>query len=345
MSMLDEMQQKYLQQLREEELEELTKNEETIASFKEYAAQKGVILKSQNFKYLRAIGVVAVYPNLLSYLEPTVVNDKEGLLDFKSLCATFEQKRFIPGYLSAPNFSVMAHPYFRRGFHEVNNFAPRFVELFWSFKPADIQTYISLDFDRVRIDKSGFGYMELDTWYGAKFDRNIENIPDGIIKLRPPLDLEHRHISFIFADAYSLDIKWATKDNIKSFQLEEFKDETIKIAKDGVEYYPVRYVHAEYDLNQKYFRHFDGAIHFYTEQEYFQRRDSDFNYNSKGNSQIKTLSQKLFKMNGIISVDTWIEFTCHFLTANPLTFEYFESKYPERIEEILEKIRAIQQQQ
>ena len=32
---------------------------------------------------------------------------------------------------------------------------------------------------------------------------------------------------------------------------------------------------------KNYFRHFDGAIHFYTENEYLSRRDSDFNYNSK----------------------------------------------------------------
>lgn len=338
--MLDDIQQSYLQHLRQEEVEELTKSADIIEAFKEFTSQRGLKLIEENFKYIRTIGVVAVYPNLLSYLNPAIINDKEGLLDYKALCESFERKRFIPGYLSAENYKVMAHPYFRRGFNGVNNFAPRFVELFWAFNSPDIQTYISLDFDRVRIDTSEFEYREFDTWFGAKFDRNIEAISDGIVQLRPPLDLERRHISFIFADVYSLDIKWATKGNIKSFQLEEFKDETIKITKNDTEYYPVRYIHAEYDVSLKQFRHFDGAIHFYTEDEYFQRRDSDFNYNAK-NPQIKTLSQKLFKMNGIISVDTWIDFTSHFLTSNPLVFEYFEGKYPERIQEILEKIRSM----
>jgi hypothetical protein len=33
------------------------------------------------------------------------------------------------------------------------------------------------------------------------------------------------------------------------FQAEEFKIYEIKILKDGIEYFPVRYIHAEYDLN------------------------------------------------------------------------------------------------
>lgn len=338
--MLDEIQQRYLQQLREEEIEELTKNAKVIVEFQDFAAKQGIILSEENFKYIRTIGVVATYPNLLSYLSPAFLKDKEGLLDYQSLCNSFERKRFMPGYLSAENYRVMAHPYFRRGFHDINNFAPRFIELFWAFNSPDIQTYISLDYDRVRIDESEFGYMEFDTWFGAKFDRNIESISDGIVKLRPPLDIDQAHISFFFASVYSLDIKWVTKDSIKSFQLEEFKDESVKIHKDGIEYYPVRYIHAEYDLDLGQFRHFDGAIHFYTEDEYFQRRDSDFNHNAKS-TQIKTLSQKLFKMNGIIGIDTWIEFTSHFLTGNPLIFEYFEGKYPRHLQEILEKIRSI----
>lgn len=181
--------------------------------------------------------------------------------------------------------------------------------------------------------------MEKDTCYGAKFDRDIGSISDGIVKLRPPLNVEDYLTSFFFSDSYSLDIKWASKERIKSFQAEEFKTDKIKIFRDGVVYFPVRYIHAEYDLDKENFRHFDGAIHFYTETEYYSRRDSDFNYNNKSQSQIKTLSEKLFKMNGQIDVTTWIEFTSHFMTGNPLVFEYFEGKYPKHIDEMLEKSR------
>ena len=153
------------------------------------------------------------------------------------------------------------------------------------------------------------------------------------------MDIESYLISFFFSSTYALDIKWETKDSIKSFQCEEFKTEEIKLPKNGMDYFPVKYLHAEYDLNNGHFRHFDGAIHFYTETEYYSRRDSDFNHNLKSNKLIKTLSQKLFKMNGIVDVDTWIEFSCHFLASDPLVFEYFEGKYPQHVDEMLETVR------
>lgn len=41
----------------------------------------------------------------------------------------------------------------------------------------------------------------------------------------------------------------------------------------------------------------------------------------------------------VLLVETWIEFSSHFLTGNPLVFEYFEGKYPDYINEMLEKVR------
>lgn len=339
MDEMTEFQKKYIEMMKEEEKVELANNADAITSFKRIMAQKGVTLTDENFKYLQTIGIVATYPNIISYLHPSLVNDKEGLLNFKSLCQSFVRKRFLNGYLYGDNFMLMAHPFFRRGFHGVNNYAPRFVELFWNFDNPRIDTYISLDADRVRINVDDSSYMELDTWYGAQFDRNIESISDGTVKLRPPMDIDNFLNSFFFRDAYALDIKWATKERIKSFQAEEFKTEDVKLVKNGIEYYPVRYIHAEYDLDKKFFRHFDGAIHFYKETEYYSRRESDFNYNNKSQNHIKTLSEKLYKMNGQISVDTWIEFSSHFFTGNPLVFEYFEGKYPKHIDEMLEKVR------
>ena len=161
-------------------------------------------------------------------------------------------------------------------------------------------------------------------------------INDGITKLRPPLDLGEYDISFFFKEAYSLDIKWDSKDGVKTFQSEEFKTEKVKVSFEGKDYYPVRYIHAEFDLKKNNFRHFDGAIHLYTEEEYFRRRDSDFNYNAKNQSHIKTKSLKLFKMNGEINVKTWVEFSSHFCTGNPLIIEYFEGEYPENIKKLIE---------
>jgi hypothetical protein len=234
----------------------------------------------------------------------------------------------------------MAHPYYRRGMHPVNNWAPRFIDLFWRFDEPGINRYIALDEDRVRIDVKGPGYFEADTWYGAPFNTDIRTIKPGIAKLRPPLDIESRFVAFFFANAYCLDIEWSESDGIKSFQALEMKTDEVQIEVGGKRYFPARYLHAEFDLNAGCFRHFDGAIQLFTEQEYLQRRDSDFNMTMKDLAHVKASSSKVFKINGPLRTERWVEFCCHFYAANPLAFEYFSGEYPKHVSEALARIRA-----
>jgi hypothetical protein len=341
MENMSDFKKKYYQSLIDEEKQKLLDNKDLINSFKKFVSQYNVELKDKDFRYFNSVGIVATYPNLITYFHNQLIPDKEGLMDFDLLSEIYEKKRFAKGYLYAEKYMLMANSYFRRGFYYPNCFEPRFIELYWNLKLPNSKLFISLDLNRVRINVDNSMLLEYDTWYGAKFNKIISEIKDDVVKLRPPLDLDDFDISFFFSDSYALDIKWYTKDNIKTFQAEEFKTENIKVEKDGIEYFPVRYVHAEFDLNENYFRHFDGAIHFYTESEYLRRRDSDFNYNSKSNSHIKTKSEKLFKINGEIDIETWIEYTSHFFSKNSLVFEYFEGKYPDHIIEFLEKTKEI----
>lgn len=333
-----DLQNRYRQQQIEERKEKLRKHSILIQDFIKICAEKQIVLTIDNFDYVRTIGLVAKFPNLVTLLNPKIIVDKEELVSMAILDKEFSTEPIASGYYYSEKYMVMAHPYFRRGHNEANNFAPRFINLFWSYNREHIEKYIAIDNDRVRINVDNSMYMEFDTWYGAKFKNTIGDIEDGIVKLRPPLQLQASHISFFFDNTYSLDIKWNSKNGIKVFQAEEFKTNDIRIIKNENEYYPVKYIHAEFDINAGTFRHFDGAIHFYTEQEYYQRRDEDFNYNRKNNLQLKTLSQKLFKVNGRIKIDDWVTLVSHYLTGNPLIFEYFEGKLPDKIIEIIEKI-------
>lgn len=339
MESMEELRKRYIQGIREEEEKQLSQNAELIEDFKKKCKKKGIELKDENFRYIQTIGIVASSPNLLTYLNQEVKKDKEELVSCQLLDKYYKKNKFASGFLYSDDYMVMAHPYFRRGFHEEANFSPRFIELFWYFNDPQVIPYISIDFNRVRINVDNSICLEEDTWYGAAFKKKIKEIPDGILKLRPPLDIDDIIISYFFSYAYSLDIKWYTKNKIKTFQAEEFKTESVKIRIGDSDFYPVRYIHAEYDLDSSNFRHFDGAVHLYSEHEYNQRKRSDFNYNQKNVSHIKTRSLKLFKMNGKIGVDTWIGFISHFFSGNPLVMEYFEGKYPEYIIEILEKLR------
>lgn len=331
----DDFIKEYWKRKEAEEKEVLATNSNLINEFKRYCKSKGLDLHDNNFRYIQTIGIIAQYPGILKILSPELEMDKEGLNNLDNLLKGAKINPYLAGTVQKGNFSLLASPFFRRGYDEETNFTPNFIPLFWHHRSESYNRSILLDMNRVRIDVDGPIYFERDTWYGAKFNENISNIPDGNVKLCPPRDLPEDQISLHFGYTYSLDVKWTTKDGIKSIQLEEFKTKEVTIIKNNKSVHPVRYVHAEYDMNANAFRHFDGALHFYSPDEYITRKDSDFNYNAKNGYQIKTDSIKLFKINGQIPVEMWVELTSHFLYGNPLIVEYFEGKYPEFITNML----------
>jgi hypothetical protein len=336
----DKMIARHIEDLENQSRERLAEAADLIGAFTDLAASKGVILNAGSFEYIPTIGIVAKAQGIARALLGPIRTERDGLLPFNEIANRFPVSPLTEGCFAGPEFVLMAHPYYRRGMHPVNNWAPRFIELFWRFEGPNIEKYIALDENRVQIDVSGLGYFEADTWYGAPFHKDIRYIKLGIAKLRPPLDLESRHVSFFFADAYCLDIKWSESNGIKSFQALEMKTEKIQINIGGQHYFPARYLHAEFDLWANCFTHFDGAIQLLTEEEYFQRRDSDFNMTMKNLAHIKARSSKVFKINGPLKTADWVEFCCHFYAANPLTFEYFSGEYPQYITEALQKIRV-----
>lgn len=335
----DKMMVRHFAAMEKESRERLTEAADMIAKFTALAASKGVILGEESFEYIQTTGIVAKSPGIARTLLGPIKTERDGLLSFNEIANRLPPSLHCEGCFAGPDFILMAHPCYRRGMHPVNNWAPRFIDLFWQFDGPGIEKFIALDEDRVRINVNGLGYFEADTWYGAPFDEGIGNIKPGIAKLRPPLDLESRHVSLFFTDLYCLDIEWSESDGIKSFQALEMKAENIQIRVGKQHYFPARYLHAEFDLSANCFRHFDGAIQLFTEDEYFQRRDSDFNMTIKNPAHIKARSSKVFKINGPLKTKNWVEFCCHFYTANPLTFEYFSGQYPKHITEILERIR------
>lgn len=311
--------------------EKLEESAPIVDAFIDYCASKGVELTHTDFDFVQTTGIVAKSPGLLFRLIGEILIERDGLLPFKTLLDHFSLTGCQEGYVNCGNFLAMAHPYFRRGLGEINNFAPRFIEKFWAFPTESVSSFIALDEDRVRINVDGRCYFEADTWYGAQFSEDVVGIPTGVTKLRPPPDLSPSIVSFFFANAYALDVKWTQEGNIKTFQALELKTEDVKFQTADGDIHPARYIHAEYDLTLGAFRHFDGAVQHFTAKDYFGRRDSDFNYNAKNAMQIKASSKKLFKFNGRIETSEFVDMCCHFLAGNPLSIEYFEGKYPEHV--------------
>ncbi|MDD2738833.1 MAG: hypothetical protein PHR94_07845 [Methylomonas lenta] len=336
----EEWLENYRQELVRENKMMLSKYENVIEEFVQYCRSIDVYLDSAAFSFTPAIGVFCEYPNILSKLVPSLQKDKEELYSWSELSTTFKINGFNSGYFYATNFMAMASPVFRRGMHGINNWAPRFVDEFWSLDMKGIDAYLSLDQNRVRVNVDDSCYMEADTWFGAPFNEDISEIADGVSHLRPPSDLDERYLDFLFNDAYALDICWNTKGNIKSFQALEFKGQKNVTQQNEGTFHPVRYIHAEYDLDKSEFRHFDGATQYHTPEEYFARRDSNFRHNVKDNIKIKPKSAKSFKLNGSVPVKMWTELSSHFFASNPLIHEYFSGSYPPRLVDAIEKLRA-----
>lgn len=327
----------YMQEMRQRKLDA---NALLIANFTKYCATKGLALTADNFDYVQTIGIVAKHPGLLKILTDDFPRDKEHLFSFRRLKERFTVGADRPGFVIDEHFMLMAHPHFRRGFSAGCNYAPHFVDIFWGYDNGMAESFIALDDDRVRIDIDGSLYMEFDTWYGPLFSKLIGAIPNGCTRLRPPSDLDEMYISALFHDVYALDVEWSQRESIKTFQAMEFNADNIQVEINGEKRCPAKYLHAEFDMKANSFRHIDGAVQYFREDEYLGRRESDFNYNHKNPRQIKPPSCKLFKINGQIDIDAFIQLSSHYFSGNPLMYEYFSGKLPPYLENALSSIRA-----
>lgn len=289
-------------------------------------------IRVKSLDYYHAVGLVLRTDRKIDKII-SLKQDKDGLYNWNDLKERISSA-FDVGYFSYENYYLMVSHFFRRGYDQLNNFTPSFLDEFYKLEKNNISASLSLDDDAIRIDEPR-PYFEADAWFGAPFKKEISQIEDGTIKYRPPIHQKTNFVRRLYNNNYSLDMKWSTKGNIKTFQLSEFKDESVTISLEGQISHPVRYVHAEYNLSTNCFQHFDGAIHFYNRNHYLKKRNSDLDYELKYGTNFKAKSKKLFRLDGSISVEQWSNLTTHFLHGNPLIMEYFTGDYPQYVRKIL----------
>lgn len=320
----------YEEQLNDLKNELIEANCEKLKSIEKSLLAKGIAVKSLD--YYHAAGLVLRTDQKIKKLI-SLKQDKDSLYNWNDLKDRI-QNIFGVGYFSYENYYLMVSHFFRRGYDQLNNFTPSFIDEFYKLDKKHMDVSLSLDDDAIRIDEPR-PYFEADAWFGAPFKNEIALIQDGIIKYRPPIHQKPNFVRRLYNNYYSLDMKWTTKGNIKTFQLSEFKDESVTIVIEEKIKHPVRYIHAEYNLDTNSFQHFDGAIHFYDKNHYLNKRDSDLDYELKYGTNFKAKSKKLFRLDGIISVEQWSNLTTHFLHGNPLIIEYFTGDYPQYVKKIL----------
>ncbi|MCZ6404510.1 hypothetical protein O4N82_22610 [Vibrio parahaemolyticus] len=319
----------------------LESKQEEIDDFIKYCKALGVNLVQENFSYSYRVGLTANSQGIVQRLDPELIVDKDGLIDFDLMRSQGLYSFRNVGYLFGSKFTILASPLYRRGFHPDSNWDSGFLKEFWFYGNESSKCYIALDLDRVRLPNDKSIFFEKDYWFGPKFSDDIASISDGVTRHVVPLDINTAQRLFVFNDAYSIEVKWDTNGNKKTFQLIEFREETMVVETGVGKLHPAKYLHAEFDLNKNVFTHFDGAIQLFDTQEYFQVRDCFFTNSRSAENQVKGKYHKLFKINDMLPIGDWAEFVGLFCSHNPLIYEYFTGELPEFMKNKLEKVRSI----
>jgi hypothetical protein len=258
--------------------------------------------------------VLKVYPELRDLL------DDDGLLRlddrFTLYDAGIEYKDHVLHY----------HQFLRRGFTSNPNFD--FLNLFIDYyvRTASTNTFrVAIDHSRLMPKEFLQQLVEFDTWYGPRFDRSKLDDPNEVgltvLKRTPTL------VAKIFFDNVErTEFFWSYRDGIKTFEVEGVSEESALF--DA--YYLNKYVHSERDVRASVLRHCDGAVKVYLKDEYNQRLNT---YMPREPRSFKRI--KLFRIDGDIDVDKWIELLSQFFKGNEMIIEYFDpelfqQKFPDQ---------------
>ena len=260
--------------------------------------------------------VLSAYPELKDRI------DSDGLLHIDDALRLFDGGIEYKGHI------LHYHQFLRRGFKSNPNFdfLGRFIRCYHQTKGRN-GFRIAIDHRRIMPKEYYMHIGEHDAWFGPPFDRGKLDDPNAVgltvvKRIRPSLfDLFGTKLD-------RTEFYWSHKDGVKTFEVEEMSSES----KCFDSYYLNRYVHSERDVNLRVLRHFDGAVKVYLKDDYSQRMATQLPKELKSHKKVK-----LFRIDGDVDIDEWIELICLFFKSNEMLIEYFN---PEQFEKMFgEKIR------
>lgn len=182
---------------------------------------------------------------------------------------------------------------------------------------TSVAAAIALD-GRCLVDPTTYRRLEYrDYWYGRPFRRvdldNPHKVGVSIYTAPPEGAIGIKSLQCHIAGVDRLEILWSCKEGVKTLQVEEVVSADSR--KHG------RYLHAEYELGTRCFRHIDGAVMIYTAEDAVTRREHDCRLPASPRAARKP---KLFRIDGPVAIDEWASLLTHFFRGNPLIVEYLE---------------------
>lgn len=232
-----------------------------------------------------------------------------------------ENFKLFDGGIEYRNHILHYHQFLRRGFTSNPNFdfLGRFIRYYLNSKEMN-KFRIAIDLRRLMPKEFYRRSIEMDRWFGPIFEKEQIDNRNAI-----GLTIINRRRPSIFDLTNKLDCTefyWSYRNGIKTFEIEEISSE------DNLfdSYYINRYVHSERDINQKILRHFDGAVKIYLQDNYTNRLTSRMPTEFKSYKKIK-----LFRIDGDVNIEEWIDLISHFYKGNEMVIEYFD---PEQFEKL-----------
>jgi len=191
-------------------------------------------------------------------------------------------------------------------------FTNRFIKSFYQNKDKN-QFRVAIDHSRIVPKDYANRIMEFDGWYGPLFDKSKLDDPKAI-----GLTVIQRSKDYMFDLDKTLErteFLWTYAKNIKTIQIEEISSKT----NDYGGMYLNKYCHAERNIINNKFQHFDGAVNVYYKNNYDLRTSTTLNYSEKSSKKIK-----LFRIDGDIDSTDWTDLTSFFYKGNEMIIKYFD---------------------
>lgn len=245
---------------------------------------------------------LAAYPELKSKI------DDEGLLVI--------DESFLPydGGIEYKGHILHYHQLLRRGFTSNPNFdfLGRLVGYYRQSRAAN-RFAVAIDHTRLMPKQFFLQLAEFDRWFGPRFDVSKLDDPHAL-----GLTVHTRTRPSIFDLTNKIDrteFFWTHRQGIKSLEIEEISAADYMFGAYNIN----RYVHSERDISAHVLRHLDGAAKVYTADSYALRLSSQI-----PNEPRAFRKRKLFRIDGDISVEVWLDLIAHFFKSNEMILEYFD---------------------
>lgn len=240
--------------------------------------------------------------------------DKDGLLYLNDILVSFEYIGCGIFKSKTNDFCIFCHQFFKRNLSLVNNYNTYFIDEFIKLNSnSKITLRIAIDKNLIGLSKTYKGFLEFDYWWGPKFSDDISSIQSGVTRYET--DKKHN----FFSGVSGTEFWWKNDENEKTLEIEEIRvTPSLGINENS---YGCRYIHSIFDSSKQEFIHFDGAIRLYSEENIFQRWDTNINKAGKN-----TEYTKIFRIDGKLELNNWKKLCILYYKGNPLLFEYFGAK-------------------